>query len=197
LTKRSAGILPYRVLERLQPEVARRSHPQAAIEGNFEVLLGHSGGPLWARRDAHAWTIPKGEYGDGETALEAARREFAEELGLAAPAGEARPLGEITQRGGKIVTAWALAVGADGSDRAKFDQAELDLAMQRRPQGSAAMFWMEWPRGSGRLTEFPEIDRVQWFTPSAAAGRMFGGQQEFLDRLAQALRGQSSEGSPR
>lgn len=132
-----------------------------------EVLLGHMGGPFFARRDAGAWTLPKGEYEPaGESAWDAARREFEEELGLAPPDGTALPLGEVRQAGGKTVTAWAM-------------EADLDPAAV-----VPGTFRMEWPPRSGRIQEFPELDRVAWFAPDRARAVIVRAQAEFLDRLA-------------
>lgn len=146
--KRSAGIVLFR----------RRTN-------GVEVLLGHSGGPFYRSKDAGAWSIPKGEYGADETSLRAACREFTEELGLPVPDGTPLPLGEIVQKNGKIVTAWAI-------------EADLDPASIR-----PGNFTMEWPRGSGRTQEFPEIDRVAWFALVDAARVVIAGQQALLDRL--------------
>lgn len=151
--KRSAGLLLFR----------RQAPPGQGLE----VLLGHMGGPFFARRDAGAWTIPKGEYGDGEAAWDAARREFREELGLAPPEGEAVPLGEVRQAGGKVVTAWAV-------------EADLDPAAV-----VPGTFRMEWPRGSGQEREFPELDRVRWFGLDAARAVIVSAQGGFLDRLTE------------
>ncbi|MGA2013402.1 MAG: NUDIX domain-containing protein [Solirubrobacteraceae bacterium] len=132
----------------------------------LEVLLVHPGGPLWARRDLGAWSIPKGEYADGEDPLAAARREFAEELGSPAPAGEPVELGEIRQKSGKRVRAWALPGDLDaGSIRSN-------------------LFAMEWPPRSGRSQEFPEVDRAQWFALEEARRRLVPAQAELLDSLA-------------
>lgn len=135
-----------------------------------EVLLGHMGGPFFARRDAGAWTVPKGEYDehtDGETAWDAARREFREELGLEPPDGEAVPLGEVRQAGGKTVTVWAV-------------EADLDPAAV-----VPGTFVMEWPPRSGRMREFPELDRVAWFGLDRAREIVVRAQAAFLDRLAE------------
>lgn len=129
-----------------------------------EVLLGHMGGPLWTRRDEGAWTIPKGEYAADEEPMHAARREFVEELGLPVPDGRLVPLGEVRQSG-KIVTAWAL-------------EADLDPADVR-----PGTFVMPWPPRSGRMQEFPELDRVQWLPLDAAAQKIVVAQRAFLDRL--------------
>ncbi|MFC9685030.1 NUDIX domain-containing protein [Streptomyces sp. NPDC056948] len=132
-----------------------------------EVLLGHMGGPFFARRDAGAWTVPKGEYEPDESAWAAARREFEEELGLPPPDGEAIDLGEVRQTNGKIVTAWAIA-------------ADLDPATI-----TPGTFRMEWPPRSGELQEFPELDRVAWFTLDRAREVIVKAQAAFLDRLAE------------
>jgi predicted NUDIX family NTP pyrophosphohydrolase len=136
-------------------------------DGGTEVLLGHMGGPFYARRDAGAWTIPKGEYDPAEPAWEAARREFEEELGLPPPDGEAVPLGEVRQSGGKVVTAWAV-------------EADLDPATV-----APGTFRMEWPPRSGRIEEFPELDRVAWFTVDRAREVIVKAQAAFLDRLTE------------
>lgn len=132
-----------------------------------EVLLGHMGGPFFARRDAGAWTVPKGEYDPDEPAWEAARREFEEELGLPPPEGEAVPLGEVRQSGGKVVTAWAV-------------EGDLDPASV-----VPGTFTMEWPPRSGRTREFPELDRVAWFPPERARELIVSAQAAFLDRLTE------------
>lgn len=135
--------------------------------GELQVLLGHMGGPFYTRRDAGAWTVPKGEYDPGEPAWEAARREFEEELGLPPPEGEAVPLGEVRQAGGKLVTVWAL-------------EADLDPATV-----VPGTFRMEWPPRSGRTEEFPELDRVAWFGLDRAREVIVKAQSAFLDRLAE------------
>nr|WP_203615191.1 NUDIX domain-containing protein [Streptomyces sp. SID13726] len=134
----------------------------------LEVLLGHMGGPFFAHRDAGAWGVPKGEYEPGsESAWDAARREFQEELGLAPPDGEAVPLGEVRQANGKVVTAWAI-------------EADLDPATV-----VPGTFRMEWPPKSGRTQEFPELDRVEWFGLDRARAVIVTAQAAFLDRLAE------------
>ena len=135
--------------------------------GEVQVLLGHMGGPFYTRRDAGAWTVPKGEYDPAEPAWEAARREFREELGLPPPEGEAVPLGEVRQAGGKVVTVWAVA-------------ADLDPAAV-----VPGTFTMEWPPRSGRTAEFPELDRVAWFGLDRAREVIVKAQAAFLDRLAE------------
>jgi predicted NUDIX family NTP pyrophosphohydrolase len=148
--RRSAGLLLF--------------HP---ADDGIEVLLGHMGGPFFARRDAGAWTVIKGEYEPDEPAWEAARREFQEELGLPPPDGEAIDLGEVRQTNGKIVTAWAV--------RADLDPATI----------TPGTFRMEWPPKSGRLQEFPELDRVAWFGLDRARAVIVKAQAAFLDRLAE------------
>ncbi|MET9393538.1 NUDIX domain-containing protein [Streptomyces sp. NPDC006624] len=148
--RRSAGLLLFR----------------PGAEGR-EVLLGHMGGPFFARRDAGAWTVPKGEYEPGESPWAAARREFEEELGLPPPDGEAIDLGEVRQSGGKVVTAWAL-------------EADLDPATI-----APGTFRMEWPPRSGRFQEFPELDRVAWFGVGRAREVIVKAQTAFLDRLTE------------
>jgi predicted NUDIX family NTP pyrophosphohydrolase len=123
------------------------------------------GGPFWARRDAGGWSVPKGEYEPDEAPEAAARREFREELGLPVPDGNLTDLGAVRQSGGKVVTAWAL---------------EGDLDPDLIVPGT---FEMEWPKGSGRVQEFPEIDRVAWFCLDQARAKIVKSQQPFLDRL--------------
>ena len=135
----------------------------------LEVLLVHPGGPFWARRDLGAWSIPKGEYADGEEPLAAARREFQEELGTPPPAGDAADLGEVHQKGGKLVRAWAIA-------------GDLDPAT-----ASSNTFEMEWPPRSGRKIEVPEVDRADWFGLDEAREKINTAQVALLDRLAQLL----------
>lgn len=139
-------------------------------DGAVEVLLGHPGGPFFARKDAGAWSIPKGEYDHGEEPLTAAYREFAEELGVPAPDGDPVPLGQAPSRG-KVNTVWAL-------------EGDLDVTRAR-----SNLFRMEWPPGSGRTQEFPEIDRVDWYDLDTAREKIFAGQRIFLDRLADYLAG--------
>lgn len=150
--KRSAGIVLY------------RGTPAA-----LEVLLGHMGGPFWARRDAGGWSIPKGQCEPGEEALAAARREFEEELGLPVPDGDPIELGEARQPSGKVVAIWAL-------------RGDLDPA-----SAVPGTFEMEWPRGSGQVREFPEIDRAAWFGLDQAREKLVSGQRAFLDRLAAVI----------
>jgi predicted NUDIX family NTP pyrophosphohydrolase len=128
------------------------------------LLLVHPGGPFWAKKDLGAWSIPKGEYAEGEEALTAAKREFCEELG-AEPSGEFWDLGALVQPGRKEVVAWAV--------EADFPVAEL----------KSNTFELEWPPKSGRKREFPEVDRAEWFTPADARRKILPGQVEFIDRL--------------
>jgi predicted NUDIX family NTP pyrophosphohydrolase len=151
--KRSAGILLH------------RSTP----EGGVDVLLVHPGGPFWAERDDAAWSIPKGEYTDEEDPYSVARREFCEELGIDPPDGEAVPLGEVRQSGGKRVVAWAVAGDLDCSSV------------------TSNTFEMEWPPRSGRLQEFPEVDRAEWFPLDVARSKVHRGQIGLLDALAGRL----------
>ena len=136
--------------------------------GWIEVFLVHPGGPFWAKKDAGAWSIPKGEYVPGEDPLDAARREFAEETGIV-PDGELVELGVVKQAGGKIVTAWAF-------------EGDCDAAAIR-----SNTFTMEWPPKSGRQQEFPEVDRAEWFDLETAAGKILKGQLPFPGRLAEVL----------
>jgi predicted NUDIX family NTP pyrophosphohydrolase len=153
MAAKSAGILVYR----------RRA-------GTIEVLLVHPGGPFWARRDAGAWSIPKGEYSDDEDPEAAARREFAEETGWTIK-GELKPLGEVRQKAGKAVTAFA----SEGD----FDPATL----------TSNRFEMEWPPKSGRTASFPEVDRAGWFGLAEAAEKIIEGQRALLDRLEELVGG--------
>lgn len=149
MAKRSAGLLMYRRTGR-----------------ELEVFLVHPGGPFWAAKDAGAWTLPKGEYVDGEEPLEAAKREFAEETGFAA-LGEFIDLGTVRQTSGKIVNAWAFEGDCE-------------------PEKLVSNFCeIEWPPRSGKKMEIPEVDRGAWFTLKDARGAILKSQQEFLDVLAE------------
>jgi predicted NUDIX family NTP pyrophosphohydrolase len=149
----SAGILLYR-------ERARA----------LEVLLVHPGGPFWARKDLGAWSLPKGEYAAGEDALAAARREFEEELGSPVPPGNPLELGEIRQRSGKRVRAWALAGDLD----------ETGI--------TSNTLEIEWPPRSGRRIEIPEVDRAEWFELELAREKINPAQATLLDRLLERRR---------
>jgi predicted NUDIX family NTP pyrophosphohydrolase len=151
MPKKSAGLLLYR----------QRG-------GGAEVFLVHPGGPYWSKKDAGSWSIPKGEFGDQEEPLEAARREFREETGLE-PAGKYHPLAPIRQAGGKIVVAWA--VGGDADAR----------------EFKSNTFRMEWPKGSGKMREFAEVDRAEWFPIKAARVKILKSQISLLDELEQFL----------
>ena len=150
--RRSAGILLYR----RDPDSLR-------------VLLAHMGGPFFAKRDSGVWTVPKGEPDPDEDLEATARREFAEELGLPVPTGPLVPLGEVVQKNGKVVTAWAL---------------EGDLDVEAVVPGT---FEMEWPRGSGKVGTFPEVDRAAWWTPAECAERIVPAQLELVTRLVAHL----------
>lgn len=151
MAKRSAGLLMF-----------RRSG------GELEVFLVHPGGPFWAGKDAGAWTVPKGEYVDGEEALDAAKREFTEETGFVA-SGEFFDLGAVRQTSGKIVNAWAFEGNCD-PEKLKSNFCEI-----------------EWPPRSGKKMEIPEVDRGAWFTVEEARGAIFKAQQAFLDVLEEKL----------
>jgi predicted NUDIX family NTP pyrophosphohydrolase len=150
---RSAGLLMYRLRG-----------------GTLEVLLAHPGGPFWSRRDATSWTLPKGEIGQGEDPMAAACREFEEETGFAAT-GPFLALGELKQKSGKRIAAWAFEGDADPS-----------LLVSNA-------FEMEWPPRSGRMQSFPEVDRVAWFGPAEARVKLIAGQAPFVDVLEALLPG--------
>jgi predicted NUDIX family NTP pyrophosphohydrolase len=152
MRKLSAGILMYR-----------------GRGAALELLLVHPGGPFWAKKDQGAWSMPKGEYEEGEDPLAVAKREFAEELGTAARSGDYIALGELKQPSRKVITAFAV----DG---------DFDTAVLRSNH-----FEMEWPPKSGEMQSFPEVDRAAWFTPSEARKKILPGQAPFIDRLLAAL----------
>jgi len=151
MSKKSAGLLLFR-----------------EMSGHLEVLLVHPGGPFWSKKDEGAWSIPKGELGEGEDPLEAAKREFEEEMGSPVQ-GEVIPLHPLKQPGGKTVHAWAV--------RGDFDP---DLLRSNT-------FPLEWPPKSGRIQEFPEVDRAAWFTIETARQKILKGQAGFLDQLQELL----------
>jgi len=157
--KIAAGLLPYR----------RR--------GELEVFLVHPGGPLWAKKDLGAWSLPKGEVIEGEDLLHAAKREFTEETGFAI-AGEFRPLDPVRQSGGKVVHAWAI-------------EADCDAAQIR-----SNLFTMEWPPKSGNTQEFPEVDRAGWFTIAESRKRILAAQIKFIDQLVSILSGMERAALP-
>jgi predicted NUDIX family NTP pyrophosphohydrolase len=134
-----------------------------------EVLLAHQGGPFWVTKDHGHWTVPKGEIEPGEERVDVARREFAEETGHAVPDGPLVELGQVTQKSGKVVLAWAV-------------EGDLDPAT-----AFSNTYEVEWPPRSGRMQTFPEIDRVEWFDLDEAARRLKAAQVPFLERLAAAL----------
>lgn len=159
LPKQAAGILLYRHSPR-----------------GLEVLLAHPGGPLWSRKDLGSWTIPKGQFGPEESALDAAKREFEEEMGSPAR-GEFVELGSIRQPSGKIVHAFA---------------AESDFDVRHVKSN---LFTLEWPPRSGRTGEYPEVDRADWFSIEDARRKILKGQEPFLDRLLAALKVTAGESS--
>jgi predicted NUDIX family NTP pyrophosphohydrolase len=134
-------------------------------EGKREVLLVHPGGPFWQNRDDGVWSIPKGEMVENETGIDVARREFQEELGVPAPEGELTSLGAVRQAGGKVVHAWAVP-------------GDLDVT-----RTTSNTFEIEWPPRSGRIQQFPEVDRAAWFDVDTARRKMVPAQAAFLDRL--------------
>jgi predicted NUDIX family NTP pyrophosphohydrolase len=151
-TRRSAGLLPFRFRD-----------------GRLEVFIAHMGGPYWQGRDDRAWSIVKGEYAAGEDPYAAACREFEEETGMPAPAGDPIALGEAVQASGKRVCAWGL-------------ESELDPAAVRSNE-----FTLEWPRGSGQTQRFPEIDRAGWFDLATAERKLVKGQRTLLQALARTI----------
>jgi predicted NUDIX family NTP pyrophosphohydrolase len=157
---RSAGVLLYRF----------------ADGGVVEVLIGHMGGPFWARKDDGGWSIPKGEAGPGEEPFDVARREFAEELGSPVPATDFLDLGELRVSSGKVLTVWA---------------AEGDLDAEATVSNT---FPLEWPPRSGQIQQVEEIDRAQWFPFDVARRKIRSGQLPFLDRLQAALEGEGASG---
>mgnify|MGYP006267354601 FL=1 len=147
MAKQAAGILLFR----------RRG-------AGLDVLLAHPGGPLWARKDAGAWTIPKGQFLNDELPLDAAKREFEEEMG-SAPRGEFLPLGSIKQPSGKVIHVWAA-------------ESDFDVTTVH-----SNLFELEWPPKSGRMAEFPEVDRAEWYSLPEARLKIIKGQAPFLERL--------------
>ncbi len=150
--RRSAGLLVFRT-----------------VDGRIEVLLGHMGGPFWAKKDAGAWSVPKGEHGPDEEPLAAALREFEEEIGSPVPATDLVPLGEVRASGSKVLAVWA----AEG---------DLDADAAR-----SVTFPLEWPPRSGRMQEFPEVDHAAWFGVAEARAKLVTGQVAYLDRLLETL----------
>jgi predicted NUDIX family NTP pyrophosphohydrolase len=162
VAKRSAGILLYRSQDR-----------------GLQVLLVHPGGPFWARRERGVWSVPKGEYEPDEDALAAARREFEEEIGQPAPDAEPIDLGEVVQKNGKLVRAYALPGDLDASAIV------------------SNTFALEWPPRSGTIRQFPEVDRAQWFTLDEAREKLVPAQIELVERLQALLVSETgSDSSP-
>ncbi|MDF2920533.1 MAG: mismatch repair protein MutT [Microbacterium sp.] len=156
----SAGILPYRI----------------AADGTMSALVAHMGGPYWSAKDEGAWSIVKGEYDpDGEAALNAARREFREELGLEPPDGEYAELGTFSYSSGKRITVFVVDGSGFDASNAAFGE-----------------FEMEWPPRSGRTASFPEVDRVEWVEVGRARELLVKGQRPALDRLDELLNGENS-----
>jgi predicted NUDIX family NTP pyrophosphohydrolase len=135
----------------------------------LEVLLVHPGGPFWAKKDLGAWSIPKGEYEEGEDPLAVARREFEEELGAPPPSGDFMSLGELRQPSRKVIAVFAI-------------EGHFNPAMLKSND-----FAMEWPPKSGTMQSFPEVDRAEWFAPDAARKKILPGQAPFIDRLEARL----------
>jgi predicted NUDIX family NTP pyrophosphohydrolase len=158
MAARSAGTLLFRIGDR-----------------GLEVLLAHPGGPFFARKDEGAWTIPKGELDIGEEPLAALEREFEEEIGSPLPSGELIELGQVRQKSGKIVLAWAL-------------RGDLDTTTVKSNR-----IVIEWPPRSGKRLEIPEVDRAQWFEASEARQKINPAQASFIDRLEAHLNAQSSD----
>ena len=153
MAKLSAGLLVFR-----------------RVNGELEIFLVHPGGPFWAKKDEGAWSLPKGEYAEGENPLLVAKREFQEETSFSID-GDFIPLGELRQPSGKIITAWALEKDLDpGSVKSN-------------------TFSLEWPPRSQKIQEFPEVDRGGWFTVSDARAKFLKGQVGFVDRLLEKLLG--------
>jgi predicted NUDIX family NTP pyrophosphohydrolase len=157
MAKRSAGILLFR-----------------GRGAQLRLLLVHPGGPFWAKKDLGAWSIPKGEHEEGDVSLAVARREFQEELGEPAPAGDAIELGELVQPSRKRIVAFAI--------EGDFDPSRL----------KSNLFELEWPPKSGRRQSFPEVDRAEWFTLDEAREKILPGQRPFIDRLLERLGQQSA-----
>jgi predicted NUDIX family NTP pyrophosphohydrolase len=151
--------------------VPRRSAGIVLYRDGLEVLLVHPGGPFFAKKDAGVWSIPKGEYEDGDDPLACALREFEEELGSQLTAESPIELGTIVQRGGKHVTAWAVEGDLDPST------------------AHSNTFVMEWPPRSGKQREFPEVDRAEWFAVDVAREKLVPAQVELLDRLVAIVKG--------
>ncbi len=159
MSRQSAGILLFHV-----------------SDGQLSVLLVHPGGPFWAKKDDGVWSIPKGEYGDNEDAIDAALREFQEETGMAPSGADLIDLGQVKQRGGKQVHAWA----AEG---------DFDVSTLR-----SNLFDMQWPPRSGVTRQFPEVDRAQWCDVDTAHRKIIPAQAALVDRLVEWLRARGGPG---
>jgi predicted NUDIX family NTP pyrophosphohydrolase len=155
MAKLSAGLLPFRI----------------AGENLLELFIVHPGGPLWATKDHHAWSVAKGEHEELDDPAAAAQREFAEELGVPAPAGLRIDLGRIRQPSGKVVRVWAIEAPRFEVDRVVSNE-----------------FEMEWPPRSGRHQSFPEVDRAEWMSAAQARQKLVKGQIGFVDRLIEFVR---------
>jgi predicted NUDIX family NTP pyrophosphohydrolase len=154
MPKRSAGLLPFRTTP----------------EGGLELFVVHPGGPFWSKKEEGAWSVAKGEYGDGEEAAAAAEREFAEEVGVPAPPGPRIDLGEVAQANGKLVRAWAVEAPHLVVDQVVSNQ-----------------FEMEWPPKSGRTQLFPEVDRAEWMSVETAGVKLIRAQVALVERLVSYL----------
>ena len=159
LPKQAAGILLYR----------------RSLRG-LEVLLAHPGGPLWARKDLGAWTLPKGQFTDHEQPIDAAKREFEEEMG-SPPSGDLVKIGSIKQPSGKVVHAFVA-------------ESDFDVSTVQ-----SNLFSLEWPPKSGQRAQFPEVDRAAWFSIEEARTKILKGQEPFLDRLLTLLNSPTADGS--
>jgi predicted NUDIX family NTP pyrophosphohydrolase len=157
MPKLSAGVMLYRQGDR-----------------GLEIFLVHPGGPFWAKKDVGSWSIPKGEYVEGEDALAAAKREFREETGFDLPKGQVSELGNVKYNN-KILSTWFL----EGSIDAR--------------RVSSNTFTMEWPPKTGRKQEFPEVDRAGWFPPAIAKQKLVKGQVELVDRLCEHIGSSADE----
>jgi predicted NUDIX family NTP pyrophosphohydrolase len=157
----SAGLLPYRI----------------AGDHRLELFIVHPGGPFWAKKDRHAWSVAKGEHGALDDPSAAAEREFAEEVGTPAPPGPRIDLGQIKQASGKLVRVWAVDAPQFGIERVVSNE-----------------FEVEWPRGSGQRRSFPEVDRAEWVSAGMARQKLVKGQAAFVDRLVECLRSEGRLG---
>ncbi len=153
------------------PRLSAGLLPYRVRDGVLELFIVHPGGPFWQNKDEGSWSIAKGEYRSEEDPIAAARREFEEEVGAAPPPGELIELGQLTQPSGKRVSAWAV-------DGAEFSVDRIE----------SNTFELEWPRGSGRVRSFPEVDRAGWHSAALARSKLLSGQVPFVDALIAALR---------